>query len=596
MRKLAPHLEVVPKDYLANLLFRQEVLSSAAGSVSAADDIWEMCRQDGLFFLNVFGWTRDGRGVETPIRPIITYPYQDQVLLEIWDAAGLFGGRRRDVLIKKSRDMVLTWTCIAADIWPFVFHGMMSLLWISRKEEYVWKKGDPKALFTRGQFILDMLPPFLQPAYEIAKLHLENKDGGGVIDGESTTENAAAGDKRGKILLDEFALSENGFAMLSATSQASDCRVFNSTPRGTGTAFYALEHEAGRSAVSLVKLHWPLHPEHGAGLYTHVGGELVILDEGYEYEEGFEFVHDLDYHARSPWYDIQCQRAGSKREIAQELDMSDFGAGDAFFAPEDLLSAQQYVRPPLLRGRVDILDGVYEVGGFHEEASGHLALWAPLVVGERPPEGTYVVGCDISAGTGASDSTACIYNSATHEKAGEYVDNRISPHNFAELVVSLCRWFYDAHLIWEGGGPGRQFAERVLELGYRDIYYQRTGKTRNEVPGFFPTNQTKQTTLAYYRRVWARGDLLNRSQESIAQAQRYEFGPNNTVVYSGTRSSDPSGQGDNHGDIVIGDALACKAMFASQARADTRPSISKDCLYWHMQEAAMAEAEAEDDW
>ena len=97
MRKLAPHLEVVPKDYLANLLFRQEVLSSAAGSVSAADDIWEMCRQDGLFFLNVFGWTRDGRGVETPIRPIITYPYQDQVLLEIWDAAGLFGGRRRDV-------------------------------------------------------------------------------------------------------------------------------------------------------------------------------------------------------------------------------------------------------------------------------------------------------------------------------------------------------------------------------------------------------------------------------------------------------------------------------------------------------------------
>jgi len=601
--KVCPYYHLAPKDYLPNLLFRQDLTKRAMEDAQFADDLWVMCKRDGLFFLNVFGWSRDTKEPTQPIRPFITHPYQDQVLVEIWDAAGLFGGRRRDVHIKKSRDMILTWTCVAAHIWPFVFWDMIAYLWVSRKEEYVWKAGDPKALFSRGSFMLDMLPPFLQPPLEDKKLHLQNLLNGAAIDGESTTENASAGDKRGQILLDEFALSDNGFAMLVATSQAADSRVFNSTPRGTGTAFYEIEQDQSNKLMTRIRLHWPIHPEHGAGLYTHVKGRLMILDKEYQFPADFEFVFDADYKARSPWYDIQCQRAGSKREIAQELDMNDFGAGDAWFDDEDLRTAEQFVRPPFLRGKLRIDMETAEPKEFTEFPNGNLELWIPIETAtERPVPARYVVGCDISAGTGASDSTACIGNADTREKVAQLVANDIGPHEFAELVVALCRWFNDAFLGWEAPGPGRQFGERVLELGYGNIFYQSESSgpaakpKKNEIPGWWPTNQTKQTLLAFYRRVWARGDFVNRSDESIKQARRYQFGPNNTVIYAGQRSDDASGTGDNHGDLVIGDALCCKMMFERQRIPDTRPEVPKNSLYWYRRELEMQQAEEANAW
>ena len=85
------------------------------------------------------------------------------------------------------------------------------------------------------------------------KLRLTNESNGSTIDGESTTGDVARGDRRTAIGLDEFAAFDvdAGYRALASTRDATNSRIFNSTPAGSGNAFYDMAHKPELTQITL---------------------------------------------------------------------------------------------------------------------------------------------------------------------------------------------------------------------------------------------------------------------------------------------------------------------------------------------------------
>lgn len=582
MRTATPFNPRVPKGLRRNLRWRREITRRAAVDPKFAAAVREAAARDPLFFINAFGWTYDPRRQDSTKLPFLLYPFQEDAILEIIDAIGDY-----DLLVEKSRDMGASWLCIAAIAWCWLFRSGQSFLFVSRVEDYVDKPGNPKALFWKFDYLIENLPPWLRPAgynpeFHRSRLHVVNPENGSVIDGESTTGNVARGDRRTAILLDEFAAVEQGNKVLTATRDATNCRLFNSTPAGTNNAFY----EIRQTSIKKLRLHWSQHPHKSAGLYTTDGqGNLKVLDAA-GYPEGYEPI--LDGKLRSPWYDAECARAGSLHEIAQELDIDYLGSGYQFFNADAIQAAiRRDARPPILVGDLEYDDTTAEPIRFRENPKGNLRLWFLLDREGHPPKDLrYVIGADTSAGTGASNSCLEAYAQVTCDKAAEYVNPYIRPEQFAKQGVALALWLNKAFLIWENNGPGRQFGSRVVELKYGNIYYRKreeaiSGKT-SDIPGWAATRETKLVLMGDYRAAVEKGECINRSKEALEDALEYIFGPNGEIIHArATDKIDPSGARDNHGDRVIGDALAWKGIGERVRNPKSEePEVPIGCLAW----------------
>ena len=572
-----PFYHLVPKDLEGNLRWRKAILERVNRDPEFAEVIWQACERDPLFYINTFVWTYDPRRKPHTKIPMITYGYQDEAILELIAAIG-----DHDICVEKSRDMGASWICLIVFEWLWHFRPLQSFLMVSRTESYVDEPGNPKSLFWKVDFIHQNLPLWLMPkGYDRTKhrkkLHLRNPANGSVIDGESTTGDVARGDRRTAILLDEFAAVAEGHRVLKSTRDATTTRIFNSTPQGTGNAYYDIV----QTSILKLRFHWAEHPLKRVGLYTKEAGEYVALDREYwdgideptaEMERldgivGGKGVELHDGKLRSIWYAEQCERAAHSAEIAQELDIDYLGSGFQFFSgPQIEDYARRFTRRPVAIGDLEWDLETAEPDRFRENSKGRLRLWIHVDGhGEVPTDRRYVVGADISAGTGASNSCLSILDTKTGEKVGEYVNPNVRPELFGRTAVAICRWLGGAFLLWESNGPGRQFGDAVVETGYRNIYRRRAeqaiSKKVSDIPGFAPTRENKLVLLGEYRRALETESFINRSSESLRECLEYVFLPNGSVQHSrSTNSVDPSGAKDNHGDRVIADALAWKGV------------------------------------
>ena len=539
------HYGMVPKDFDANLTFRRNVVSEAVDDRALQHELWKMCANDLLFYVNTFGWTFDpiprGRTKRMSVVPFITFDYQDEGFLVMQDA--IINGY--DLLIDKTRDMGVSWMFLVTYEWFWHFKDMQTFLLGSRKEELVYKKGDPKSLFWKVKFFVEKQPLWLRPNYEFKKLSLVNLDNGSTIDGESTNDDFARGDRRTSIGLDEFASVKNGYDILKATGSATDSVFYLSTPKGMGNAFYDQHENPG---VRQLTMHWTQHPLKAKGLY-----------------------YDKDGKPRSPWYDKQCLREPSPTIIAQELDINYSGSDYQFF-PSTIIDKQQQenVKSPNMMGELDFDRDSSEPLKFMPIPDGPLHLWLELerhddeVVGP-PKDGQYAIGADISQGTGASNSTLSVFDKATGDKVAEYATPDMLPEDFARLAVAVARWFNNAFLIWDAGGPGRGFGIRVLDMGYTNVFYRRDEAKRSakvtDIPGFYMNGkEAKNQLFQEYRRALGTDQIKDHSAASVKEHREYIF-TNQTVEHVRSLSTqDPSGAKSNHGDRVVANALAWRGM------------------------------------
>lgn len=526
-----------------------------------------MCSRDILFYLNAFCWLLEPR--EAVKLPFITYPFQDDAIAIIQDALG-----NHDLVIEKSRDMGASWMCLTCIEWLWHFKpDIYTFLLLSRKAELVDGKGkDPKSLFAKLDFLHDNQPKWLMPVTTRMKMQYSNEDTDSSMDGESTNEFAGIADRRYALLIDEFSKMDNQNIIFRGTRDVTNCRIFNFTPEGaTNMASRLVLNPKFRKLT----LHWSTHPIKAVGLYrVPEDGEVEFIDMDYwtaarQADTSLfrtESPYSDRYKFRSPWYDEHCDRADSTKEIAQELDIDYLGSSFQYFNPSKLNKAMGRTTSPYSRGELEHDKG--RPLQFDRGAQGLFHLWIHLDTLGNPPlhNCRYVVGADISAGTGASNSTLCVGDAITHVQIAEYANPNIRPEEFALLAVAVCRWFKNpsgqgADLIWEAPGPGREFGGAVQDLGYGNIYWDFQGRKRRKFPGWTPIKEEKRELIFNYKTAIYEERFHVKSHLQLDECRYYVHRPDGWVEHTGQASpDDPSGARENHGDRPLAGALCWKQM------------------------------------
>ncbi len=558
----------VPKYPIKNMLYRGKILREAESDEGMQDDLMAACGQSLLFWINTFVMTYHqfdvdpdtGKRIEAVDAnvPFITWEIQD----------GAFGELERclrvceDILFNKSRDMGASWACIAFIHWLWLFRPDSQMLEMSRTEDYVDKAGNMKALFQRHDYINRWLPKWMLPErchygekYR-TKMHMLNVNNGSCIDGESTTEHAASGDRRLVILLDEFAKVENGALMRSATRDAALMRIVNSTVAGPGTEYSKWKNDGTIKVFPL--MFWD-HPDKGHGRYTQKHSITGI------------------WEIRSPWFDEE-SKVRSPREIAREILAQDLESGSQFFSPGNLdRHIALFACEPKTRWNIGFRKGIADDGikkiiknrdlskvKYNRDRNGQLRVWTNLLMGRPDQSKSYIFGIDIGNGQGASNSVISIKCKETGEKIAEWRDANTPPHEMARIAVAIALWCGGKRklpfLKWEMNGPaGFDFGKVIVKGLYYPYYYRPVipGMIRDKKLkkyGWHSSRSAKEELLALYDRVLAHGGYINHSEWGLNEARIYVYydsggiGPAYLVKESQAAKK-------THGDVVIADAL-----------------------------------------
>lgn len=591
-------MKPAPKDPQQNIAYRRALIQKADTDPVLQSEIWARCTEDLIWFVDTFGWTYSPKDYpDCPDRPFILYEFQEETLLKVDAALGV-----HDLLGEKSRDMGFTWLMIAVAEWRWHFRKKQSFLFGSRKEEYVDRPGDPKTIFWKADYLIQNLPPWLQPYYERTSMHFLNLETGSTIDGESTNDNFARGDRRTAIFLDEFPAVENGYQITKAAGDATNCCVYFGTSMGAAGAFYDIRTKMlAETPERIVRLHWSRHPEKQVGLYTSekdANGvfQLRILDKDCKFPANYQYK--LDGKLRSIAYDERERRAPNRQVMAQEWDIDYLASGWQFFDPVKLDEIKaKTVRDPNVVGTI-LLDPDWKHPRWKTGAiGGDVQLWfSPLIKGNDDDLdearrwvvpaawNDMVCGVDISLGSDgeySSNSVASFVRRSTGEKIAQFTTKSQNPTEFCRHVLALCKWFNDAYLIWEGNGPGVQFTNEVKKSGYRNVYYSEKNEKRfidekSAKPGWWTNKDNKKILLEDYSNALISGKFINHSAEAIAECGQYVHQPNGTIEHARSRAtSDPTATGENHGDIVCADALAnIGVMDLTKRQLDTPPQQS----------------------
>lgn len=560
-----PFRELVPRDFAANMEFRERLL--AVKGAEARRNIWIMCKRDIVFWLGGFGWLIEPRvsTERTTVIPFIPYPFQEDffaVMLECLD-------RGKPMCCVKTRGMGLTWMMAAIDVWLMQFHSNRSMGVMSRVEDLVDKTGNPDTIMGKMDVLMEKQPAWMRSSMETSKLHRKNLENGSVVDGSSTTANSFRGGRRFTLFVDEHAHIGDSEALHGALNQVSNCRVYGSTPNGTGNMFHKTSENP---AWEQVRLHWTMHPIYAMGL-----------------------EHDARGRPTSPWYRAQCAELGHKQLIAQELDMDFLASQFGFFEEEHLTAAARGIRQPVSKGTVEFDRETGEFRGFTVAESGECLLWVRLEGGQPPQDRTYTVGADVSAGTGTSNSVLYVSDDRTGEQVAEIATPYMEPDKFAALARAVCMWFkgmgMQAGLIWErNGGHGQHFTRKIMEMGVENPYSDETAGQRKE--GHHTDQDKKYEGMSDLRGSVMSGRFVPRSADTVREFQRYVYvrkvGKLAVEVQGVDTESDPSGAGEAHGDRVTAAWLCCKyqrirKMTVESGVAELRPGS----LAWMMEQLEM---------
>ena len=527
-----------PIEPLENARYRRMVHGLGMKTKDARDDIWIRCKRDPVWFCNTFLWTFDPQNyADSPNRLLILRPYQEDAYMRTWRAIG-----KHNLIYPKSRRMGVTTLILAAFFHRWMFYPLQSFLLCSAKEDRVDKLGDPSCLMWKLDHMLQCLPPWMQPETDRSLLKFKNMEQDSVINGESTNKDVDRGGVRTAVLADEVATMKDGEEVLAAIKPLSNSIFFVSTPKGAYGVFYRLTQEYTKQFPErVIKLHWTQHP-----LFAK------------------ELTYDLDGRPTSPWYREQAISLGP-RKTAQELDIDFLASGGQYFEGELVERLLKMTAlDPYTQGEVTG-DG-FDKPEWEVDKDGKLRLWFYPDDSGRPPVSSYIIGFDIASGKGgaeSSQSAAAVYDTITGEKVAEYLNNKITPTNFAKQGALLGRWFHNAKLIWGSQGPGADFGKTLVEdCQYSNVYFrmdeEASIKRKTRKYGFPETGEYRNILFGTYRDALEEGRIINRSRGAIEELRQFIYGPDGSIEHSAAiqKDLDPENKGKLHGDIVVADAMA----------------------------------------
>jgi phage terminase large subunit len=314
-------------------------------------------------FINDWGMTFDPRNAEIDMPttvPFLLFPKQAEFitwLLERWQG-------REDGLAEKSRDMGVSWLCVAFACWMLLFKPGTVVGFGSRKEEYVDDLGDPKSLFWKARNFINLLPIEFRPNGWDEKKHapfmtVRNPDNGSVIVGEAG-DNIGRGNRTSIYFKDESAFYDRPEKIDAALSQTSNCKIDVSTPNGEGNPF-ARKRKSGK--VKVFTFHWKQDPRKGQEWYDKQVRELdpVVLAQEVE----ISYAASVANAYIPSTFVIEAQKLGPadiepSGPVRLGVDVARFGDDKTALTPRD----NRIVYPQEVWGKLDTMQTAARVKDF----------------------------------------------------------------------------------------------------------------------------------------------------------------------------------------------------------------------------------------
>ncbi len=560
----------IPTDVVANIKFRAELHDWLARDVEAQKAYIALCKEFPHIWFDTCAWTYDPRAaIGERNKPFILRPQQVKALYNI--KRGIDTGT--DIGMNKSRDEGATELLMKYITFLVMFVPDTTFLIGSRTEELVDKTGDTGTLFAKIDYTVSHLPNWLSKRLHLERTfkHFRNLDINSTIDGEATSENFGAGKRATAVVLDEFGRVEPKVAkaISDTVKDISGCIIVNSTHwYGTSHAFNTF---IKRKDIILATLMWYDNPVKSKDLYFDYNSK------------------DWPLPIRSPWFDNEAKRR-SRRDVMMNIWGDPSGAAEQFFdgVVNETIRAK-FVRKPAYEGSIKFdvevknstvpeatIPTIRKITNEKFVSGGKVVLrwWGELknYNGKLRPNQlhNYIIGSDISFGTGASNSTAEIVDRNTGELVGEYVTPDMPPDEFADAVTALSHWIGGVNnpfVIWERtGGHGINFGRRLMSNGILNVYTKTSEdkKTRKRlnVYGWDNTGGANSTKLDLLERlqIALKEGLKDNpdsifikifSEELVNELDTYIFYASGELA-SSTDIDESTGARLRHGDRVIG--------------------------------------------
>lgn len=605
----ATFLAAVPKDIHDNIVFRKDLHGFLYTDKEAAANYLALSFLDPVIFFNASLWTFNSQ-LRHKHLPFVLWPHQEIAIRSIKHAIE----NDTDVFFKKSRKQGATYIILGILLLYFLINPDERFCMGSRKESLVDDGseikdgqliGSEETLFYKLLYMFNTLPKYLQPPIYKKHLFMQNLANGAAFKGEATNIGFGKAFRSRVTLVDEAAQIDPKEAawIIENLADTSPTSIFNSTAGPWGEAHpyskLMLEHPD-----KVIELSFYDNPEQGAGRYTSPeDGKVLIKDVEYykkTYPEEFRNIDanivynitDLSnvfrFYAdgnisnfgcdRTAWLDeFERNKAVTPRGKAQNLLMVDSGSTETFFQLSLLNKLREKTREPYYRGDIGytldndgyVYDTWFENGG----QNSILSWWGELKNG-RPFQGhNYVVGCDISKGTGTTNSVAAVLNVNTNEIEGLLVTPYLTISDFAEKCVALCEWIGGDNpplLIWEENGAS-DFLKRLNELDYYNLFIKedKSGKKikSGNKYGWRSTsgpNGTKLEALNGLDSALHEGlkenprfsPLKLYDEQTINEMKGYVWFEGRVDIGPVTMQTETSGAKASHGDRVIAVAVA----------------------------------------
>jgi len=501
------------KDLGQNLKDRIELCRDAKDNKFLQQVEIERCRQSVLYFFNMYVWTYDPRRPLIKNIPFITYPFQDETIL--WDKQ--CAEDQEDNLVEKSRDTGCTWMFCTNDIHDWLFKKeKVEIRWGSRKEQYVDTRGDMDSIFEKFRHILKKLPLWMLPEGFDWKEHdnamrLINPETGSSITGESSNANFGRGGRKYRIRFDELAFWDNDEAAWKACADTTNCRTAISTPDGASNKFAKL----AKSDINKKALHWTQHPLKNKGVYRLdvATGEHIPIDITEDPDAAYKIWLEVRLEnppadligglIRSVWYDRECERRKSVKEVAEELDIDYARSGSPFFdlrmlkrqIPWTVIYRQNFsnIIPYGRHIKVSLIEVDHKIE-MRENRMGWLRVFEMPVKGNQ-----YVLSGDTSEGLAKGDESFLVVREKWSRNVVAAGNGLWDPDDFAFKLQKVGALYNKCQVAPENNNHGFSVCSDLKQMDCH-LYWTRKydKKHKKWVPtkaGFTTTAQSRPTML-----------------------------------------------------------------------------------------------------
>jgi hypothetical protein len=346
------------------------------------------------------------------------------------------------------------------------------------------------------------------------------------------------------LIFDEAAYIEAGsnlWAACMASLATGGKVVVISTPNGFDPIYYEVYDQSIRELnnFKISTLSWYYDPRFTHKLEWVKTKDIVhFLLNREEYDENTT-LHDQDptdyeslleqgYKPCSSWFEEMCKKLKfDKRKISQELECAFLGSGDNVIPSETTEKIKETVCEPI------------------EKWVGN-GLW----VWKEPIEGhKYIMGIDVSRGDSEDSTGFEIIDFDEREQVVEYL-GKLPPDIAADLAYKWATKYSCFVVIDITGGMGVATSRKMIELGFKDLYYDGVNATDmwkfnpdTKVPGINFNNKRAQIVQALEEQL--RTGFKIYSQRLLNELR--------TFVYINGRPDHMKG---HHDDLIMGMAMA----------------------------------------